>query len=353
MAEIGAYLALLGKRPLLLWDDTVKQVVGNTILESIRAAGLQAIDVPFGGEATRDESQRVAQIARDQGADVAVGIGGGKTIDIAKGVTFDVGTRLMTVPTIAATDAPTSAASVWYDAESNFVEFNCWPFNPDIVLVDTRVIAQGPPRAFAAGMGDALSTWLEAEASYKTRSGTLAGGVATRAALAIARLGFDTLLEYGVEALRAVEQGVVTPAVEKVVETNVLHSGLGFESGGLATAHMVANPLSNFPECKDLMHGEKVGFGVLTQLCLDEDTDMDEMREIVDFQIAIGLPVTFADLNLEGITRERLRVIGQACASQGSLCHNHCFQVTEDSAIDAMIAADAVGRARKEALGVE
>jgi glycerol dehydrogenase len=233
------------------------------------------------------------------------------------------------------------------------LEFNCWPFNPDIVLVDTEVIAKGPARAFAAGMGDALSTWLEAEASYKTRAGTLAGGVATRAALAIARLGFDTLLEYGVEALRAVELGVVTPAVEKVVETNVLHSGLGFESGGLATAHMVANPLSNFPECKGLMHGEKVAFGVVTQMCLDEDTDQDELRDVVDFLISIGLPVTFADLNLEGITRDRLRVVGQACASEGSLCHNHCFQVTEESAVDAMLAADGVGRIRKAELGVE
>ena len=353
LAETGTYLAMLGRRPLLLWDETVKGIVGEVILDSIRQAELEPIDVLFAGEATREESQRVSEIARDRGADVCVGIGGGKAIDIAKGVTFDVGTKLMTIPTIAATDAPTSAASVWYDAESNFLAFNCWPFNPDIVLVDSQVIASGPARAFAAGMGDALSTWVEAEASYKTRAATLAGGVATRAALAIARLGYDTLLDYGIEALRAVEQGVVTPAVEKVVETNVLHSGLGFESGGLATAHMVANPLSNFPECKGLMHGEKVAFGVLTQLCLDEDTDPEEMIEIVDFEIAIGLPVTFADLNLAGITRDGLQGIGQACASEGSLCGNHCFEVTEDSVIDAMIAADALGQARKAAAEVD
>jgi glycerol dehydrogenase len=352
LGEIGTYLAMLGERPLLLWDETVKEIVGETTLDGIRAANLDPIEVLFAGEATREEGQRVGEIARQRGADVCVGIGGGKAIDIAKGVTFDVGTKLMTVPTIAATDAPTSAASVWYDSDSNFLEFNCWPFNPDIVLVDTEIIAKGPARAFSAGMGDALSTWVEAEASYKTRAGTLAGGAATQAALAIARLGYETLMDYGVEALRAVEQGVVTPAVEKVVETNVLHSGLGFESGGLATAHMVANPLSNFPECKGLMHGEKVGFGVITQLCLDEDTDPEELYEIVDFEIAIGLPVTFADLNLAGIGRNELRVIGQACAGEGSLCGNHCFEVTEASAIDAMIAADGLGRARKAELGV-
>jgi glycerol dehydrogenase len=353
LAEIGPYLKMLGKRPLLLWDSMVKGLVGETVLTSVAKAGLEPVDVAFTGEATREEAKRVGQIVRDRKADAVVGLGGGKVIDIAKAVTFAEGTKLMTVPTIAATDAPTSAATVWYDANSNFVSFECWPFNPDIVLVDTQVIAKGPPRAFSAGMGDALSTWVEAQASYKTRAGNIAGGIATQAAMAIARLGYDILMQYGVEALRAVQQGIVTPAVEKVVETNVLHSGLGFESGGLATAHMVANPLSNVPECKGLMHGEKVGFGIVTQLCLDEDTDVAEMYRIVDFEIAIGLPVTFADLNLEGVTRDRLQVIGDACGGPGSLCHNHCFKVTPDSAVDAMYAADALGRARKKALGIK
>ncbi|NLF68830.1 MAG: glycerol dehydrogenase [Candidatus Anammoximicrobium sp.] len=353
LAEIGPYLKMLGQRPLVLWDGMVRGLLGDTVLQSVDAAGLEAIEATFGGEATREEGQRIAQLAREQHADVVAGIGGGKAIDVAKAAAWGAGLKLMTVPTIAATDAPTSAATVWYDAEANFLSFECWPFNPDIVLVDTQVIAHGPPRAFAAGMGDALSTWVEAEAAYKSRAANIAGGVTTQAALAIARLGFELLMEYGVEALRAVRQKVVTPAVEKIVEANVLHSGLGFESGGLATAHMIANPLSNYPECKGFMHGEKVSFGIVTQLCLDEDVKTSEMNRIVDFLIAVGLPVTFADLNLHQVTRDRLRAIGEACAGPGSLCHNHCFQVTVDDAIDAMLAADAVGRARKAAAKID
>jgi len=116
---------------------------------------------------------------------------------------------------------------------------------------------------------------------------------------------------------------------------------------------MIANPLSNYPECKGFMHGEKVSFGIVTQLCLDEDVKTSEMNRIVDFLIAVGLPVTFADLNLHQVTRDRLRAIGEACAGPGSLCHNHCFQVTVDDAIDAMLAADAVGRARKAAAKID
>lgn len=175
------------------------------------------------------------------------------------------------------------------------------------------------------------------------------------AAIALAQLAFTTLFEHGLDARRDVELSIVTPAVEKVVEANVLLSGLGFESGGLATAHMVANLLSNVPECqaKGLMHGEKVGFGVITQLCLEDDIDADDKHAIVDFEIQIGLPVTFAELNLEGVTRDRLQTIGDACAGEGSLCHNHPFEITAADVVDAMISADALGRRRKELIAAE
>ena len=220
--------------------------------------------------------------------------------------------------------------------------------NPDLVLVDSQVIAEAPVRAFVAGMGDALSTWVEAEVVHSTCGQNLAGGRATLVAMAIARLGYDTLMNYGLEAKRAVEQKVVTHAVEKVIETNILMSGLGFESCGVATAHMVANCLPGFPECHGLMHGEEVAFGIVTQLCLDEKMPTDEMHRMVDFMIAVGLPVTFAEIGLAGVTRDRLGKIGDVCAGPGSLCHNHPFKVTPEGVVDAMIAADALGQERKK-----
>lgn len=351
LGDLGGYLKILGQKALVLWDAPVKAIVAQTVQTSLQEAGLEMIGVDFQGEATAGERARVTQIARESGANISVGIGGGKVLDVAKAVAIDAGIKMVTCPTIASNDSPTSAASVWYDEEHNFIAFDCWPFNPDLVLVDTRVIADGPVRAFVAGMGDALATWIEAEAAFKSRASNIAGGRPTMAAMALAKLCFTTLFEHGLDAKRDVEQNVVTPAVEKVVEANVLLSGLGFESGGLATAHMVANLLSNVPECKEkgLMHGEKVGFGIVAQLCLDDEFDVDDKYAVVDLEIAVGLPVTFAELNLEGITRDRLQQIGDACGGEGSLCHNHPFEVTAADVVDAMIAADALGRIRKEA----
>lgn len=352
LQDAGSLIGQLGKKPMLLWDATVKGIVGEGLIKSLKDAGLEVVDVDFKGDSTKTEAERVARIITAQAADITVGVGGGKVLDTAKAAAASTGTKVVTCPTIASNDSPTSSYTVWYDEDGNCMGFESWGVNPDLVLVDTQVIANGPVEAFVAGMGDALGTWVEADACFKTRAPNLAGGTSTLVAMAIAQLAYDVLMEHGLEARRAVEQHIVTPAVEKVVEANVLMSGLGFESGGVATAHMVANCLPSFPECHGLMHGHEVGFGVITQLCLDDDLDVGLMYDIVDFEIAIGLPVTFADIGLEGVTRDRLQPIGDICAGEGSLCANHPFTVTSEDIVNAMLAADALGQERKAVAGI-
>ncbi|WP_413767946.1 iron-containing alcohol dehydrogenase, partial [Vibrio vulnificus] len=87
-----------------------------------------------------------------------------------------------------------------------------------------------------AGIGDALATWFEAESCQQSFASNMTGYMGSLSAYALARLCYDTLLEYGVIAKTSNEQGVVTPALERVVEANTLLSGLGFESGGLAAS---------------------------------------------------------------------------------------------------------------------
>jgi len=344
--HIGSYLRPIGQKPLFLWDHRVRTIIAPLVQHET------FLDVEFRGQCTKTEAQRVAALAQQHNADIIVAFGGGKTLDTAKAAAAFALTKCVTVPTIASNDSPTSSYTVWYDDDGNCLGFESWGVNPDLVLVDTQIIAHAPVRSLVAGMGDALATWFEADACHKTRSLSLAGsgGTATMAALTLARLCYDTLMTHGIEAKRAVEQHLVTPAVEKIIEANVLLSGLGFESCGCASAHMIANCFPSFPECHGLMHGEEVAFGLLAQLCLDEDTNPAELYRVVDFEIAIGLPVTFAELGLANVTRDRLQKIGDICVAKGSLCENHPFPVTRDSLVDALFAADALGRARKQSL---
>ncbi len=349
LKEAGSLVSVLGKKPMILWDSTVKGIVGDTLLTSMKKAGLEVVDVDFMGDSTKPEAERVTQIVKSQGADICIAVGGGKTLDTVKAAAAFTHTKVVTIPTIASNDSPTSSYTVWYDEEGNFINFESWGVNPDLVMVDTKVIANAPVRAFVAGMGDGLGTWVEADACSQVTAPNLAGGTSTQVAMAIAKLCYEVIMEHGVNAMKAVEKNTLNDAVEKVVEANILMSGLGFESAGVATAHMVANCLPSFPECHGLMHGEEVGFGVITQLCLDKNFDDAERKRIVDFEIAVGLPVTFADIGLEGVERERLKVIGDVCGAEGSLAKNHPFEVTSDSVVEAMIAADALGMERKQA----
>jgi glycerol dehydrogenase len=222
-----------------------------------------------------------------------------------------------------------------------------WATNPDVIIADTEVIAKAPVRFFVAGMGDALATWPEASTCFAKRAIACTGGVQTITAMSMARLCFDTILEYGLEARSAVERKVVTAAVDRVVEANILLSGVGWESGGLATAHAIANSLPLIHETHGLLHGEKVSFGLITQLCLDQDLSVDEVYRIVDFQIAVGLPVTLSDMKMQDVSRERLLDFAKSVSGEGSFVHNHPFTILPTDIVDAMFAADSLGTRRK------
>lgn len=97
------------------------------------------------------------------------------------------------MPTIASTDAPCSALSVIYSDEGVFEKYLFLPANPNMVLVDTAVVAAAPVRLLVAGMGDALATYFEARACEASGATTVWAAKTTLAAMGLARLCYDTL----------------------------------------------------------------------------------------------------------------------------------------------------------------
>ena len=236
-----------------------------------------------------------------------VGAGGGKVLDTARAAAADLDLPVVNCPTVASSDAPCSALSVIYTDEGVFQEYRFYRKNPDLVLVDTQVIAQAPPRLLVAGMGDALATWFEARTCVAGHVKNMRGGGSTRSAAALAELCYGTLLEDGAAALRAVETQVVTPALERLVEANTLLSGLGFESSGLAAAHAVHNGLTVAPGTHAYLHGEKVAFGLLVQLVLEGSAPRRRSSRCCGFSTEVGLPITLAEIGLAGPARRPAR----------------------------------------------
>lgn len=121
-----------------------------------------------------------------------------------------------------------------------------------------------------------------------------------------------------------------------------LLSGIGFESSGLAAAHAIHNGFTHLPECHTRYHGEKVAFGTLTQLVL-ENAPLDEIETVVNFCRSVGLPTTLAGMGITEITKERLGVVAEKACAEGETIHNMPFKVTIDSVVAALLTADKLG----------
>jgi glycerol dehydrogenase len=346
-AALGREMTALGLEGpvLIIAGRTVIGLLGPAWQRSLDEAGFKHAVHRFSGECSLTEIDRVKAAGRELGARTIVGAGGGKVLDTARAAAAGLGLPVVNCPTVASSDAPCSALSVIYTDEGVFQEYRFYRKNPDLVLVDTEVIAQAPPRLLVAGMGDALATWFEARTCVAGHVKNMRGGGSTRSAAALADLCYRTLLEDGAAALRAVETKVVTPALERLVEANTLLSGLGFESSGLAAAHAVHNGLTVAPGTHHYLHGEKVAFGLLVQLVM-EGAPRATVEQVLGFSTEVGLPITLAEIGLSNLPQDTLAQIAARAAAPGETVHNEPFEVTPDMVADAILAADALGRAR-------
>jgi glycerol dehydrogenase len=340
LSELPALIDLFGKQGLILASPTVINKVLPEYGIDLRAKGIH-VEL-FHGECCEDELTRMSTTISRKHVDVLVGMGGGKTIDTAKIVADRANIPVIVIPTIASTDAPCSGCAVRYTQEGIFDTVLYQKSNPAAVLVDMHIIASAPTRLLVAGMGDALATWFEARSCDRTQSENACGGLSTLAGISIARLCYDTLLKYGAAAKTACENQLVTPALEHIVEANILLSGIGFESAGLAAAHSIHNGLTALPETHAFYHGEKVAFGVLAGLHLT-DAFPKETADVFSFCKNIGLPTTLAEIGIENADRKKLmQVAEKACAPEEAI-HHEAGKITPEKVIDAMLAADAMG----------
>lgn len=345
-ASLGSVLAGMGLTgPLLIVASArIAARLGPTWEATLEAAGIQHLVHQFGGECTQAEITAGAAAARTAGSMTVLGAGGGKALDTSRAIAAACDLHVVNCPTLASSDAPCSALSVVYHADGSFDRYLFHRRNPDVVLVDTTIVAEAPARYLVSGMGDALATWFEARTVIEAGQPNQLDGTPTQAASALARLCFDTLLADGTAALEAVNQQRVTPALERLVEANTLLSGLGFESGGLAIAHSVHNGLTLAPATHAFLHGEKVAFGLLVQLVV-EGRPQSEFEEVTRFCRSVGLPTTLADIGLADLDDDLLQRIAERTIAPGETAHHEPFPVTRAMIADGIRGADAQARA--------
>lgn len=334
----------LGKKYLFVCSNSGYKACHDKLEQSFENSDTTRHYEVFGGISSVGEIEKMRSFVAAEGIDVIVGVGGGSAIDTAKATAYYEKLPVAIIPTVVATDAPCTGLSVIYNDDGSFNSYLFYPKNPEVVVVDSAIIANAPVSFLVSGMGDALGTFFEARACDRTHSLSLEFGGITRSAMALCELCYETLLEYGPAAKLAVENHVVTPALDAVIEANVYLSGVGADNGGLAVSHSFYNGLTSLGG-HSAPHGDCVAFGTLVQLLI-EHAPMAEFEEVQDFCHSVGLPVTLAEIGIT--TPEQIDTIAKNSCVEGETLHNMAGDVTPDELKDAIILADALG---KEYLG--
>ena len=120
--------------------------------------------------------------------------------------------------------------------------------------------------------------------------------------------------------------------MERVVEANILLSGLGFESCGVAAAHGIQDGLSELEETHSSLHGEKVAIGILGELKLQTSDDQD-FKKFEDFMTRIGLPTRLRHIGIPDAKKELLERVAKRACRENDIIHNEPFPVSPDMVV--------------------
>ncbi|WP_243298362.1 iron-containing alcohol dehydrogenase family protein [Bacillus litorisediminis] len=276
--------------------------------------------VPYHGECTLKEVNRVCKIAKQEKAEAIIGIGGGKVLDITKAAANQANIDAILLPTLASTCAAWTPLSVFYDEDGSFTHYSIFPRSSLYVLIEPRAFLNSPSRYLIAGIADTLAKWYEADVIMRElKDPPLAVSIAHHAA----RLCRDVLLEHSLDALQDLKAGEISPSLLKVIETNIVAGGMvggyGDQFGRISGAHAVHNGLTILEETHHLLHGEKVAYGILIQLVLEKN--WNEIKKLIELYKSLQLPYMLEHLGLQLHEQAKLLRIAEAIVKPSESIH--------------------------------
>jgi len=303
--DIGKYIGHMGKKPFVIGGTTALSLTEEKMKASFAEAGVEVAGVDSGAKICTDAvNDKILAAAQAAEGDYIIGVGGGTIADIARVVAGKMGQPLAMLGTVASMAGFTSALSVIYNDDTTWNRYDFFPEDTHAVIMDSKLIAEGPVSSTIDGMGDALCIKWESEVVERGKGMNLVGGYATQTSLLIANECWNQLKKYGYQAVMANKKGLLTPALERIIETNTFMAGVGFESGALGGGHAIHDGLVGAgvialhrlaPAYKP--HGQVISFTTITQLIL-EDRPPELIMEVISWADSVGLSVTWEDLEI-------------------------------------------------------
>ncbi|MGF1589079.1 MAG: iron-containing alcohol dehydrogenase family protein [Pleurocapsa sp.] len=336
LANSGREIAKLGIRPLVVGGQTLKAI--KPILDPVlKAEQLISQSANYRPDCAESSLARLKDAVQQHQADLIIGVGGGKAVDLAKLLAHQVNLPVVTVPTSGATCAAWTALSNVYSEIGAFQYDVTLSRCPDLLILDYGLVRTAPQRTLIAGIGDAIAKWYEASISSGDSTATL-----LISAVQQARILRDILFQKSAIALNQPDSDEWREVVDATVLLAGVIGGIGGADCRTVAAHAVHNGLTHLLAAHDLLHGEKVAYGILVQLRLEEMIQGNQLAasarmQLLKFYTDIGLPKTLEDLGLADISLAQLRQVTAIATHAQSDLHRLPFKVSPEQLAAAMV----------------
>lgn len=340
LTQVSNEITRLGHRPLIVTGNHTQKAIQSHLQSLLEHQQLQFALAEYTPDCSEASLKSLRKAAKEHQADVIIGIGGGKALDTAKLLAHQLHLPVVTIPTSAATCAAWTALSNVYSEQGAFLYDVALDRCPDLLILDYDLILTAPQRTLVAGIGDAIAKWYEASVSSGNSDQTL-----IIAAVQQARVLRDILLQKSAAALQQPGSEVWQQVVDATVLLAGVIGGVGGAQCRTVAAHAVHNGLTHI--CKSgSIHGEKVAYGILVQLRLEEMIQGNQLaaaarQQLLKFYGEIGLPQTFSDLGLDCVTLGELQKAAEIALAPNSDIHRLPFKVTLEQLMAAMVSTTA------------
>jgi glycerol dehydrogenase len=340
LSTVAGEVANLGTRPLIIAGNQTLNLSQESLQSLCQSPELHPLSVSYGADCCEASLKALRKAAKEHKADLIIGIGGGKALDTAKLVAHQLTLPIVTIPTSGATCAAWTALSNVYSETGAFLYDVALSRCPDLLILDYNLVQTAPPSTLIAGIGDAIAKWYEASVSSGHLQQTL-----IIAAVQQARILRDILLQKSAAALQFPGGEVWQEVVDATVLLAGVIGGLGGAQCRTVAAHAVHNGLTHISGHGSI-HGEKVAYGILVQLRLEEMIQGNQLaasarQQLLKFYAEIGLPQKLADLGLGNITLGELQTAAEISLEPNSDIHRLPFKVALEQLMAAMVSTTA------------
>lgn len=251
----------------------------------------------YKNECSFENAAHFEKFVEDNQIKAVIAIGGGKVLDLGKLVASNCLIDIICLPTLASTCAAYTPLSIVYNNKGEMVELKFLKQSVTLTLIDPAVILNSPTEFLIAGIGDTLAKWYESDPIISAIEKPVTEITVAKFA---AKSCQENLLTYGKQAISDLANQQLSYALVTVIETNILLAGMvgGFADkyGRSSGAHAIHDALTLVEVTHNHLHGNKVAYGILVQLAVEEK--WTEIEKLISFYQELNLPYRLADLDL-------------------------------------------------------